>query len=95
MIWHNAAMEQKEENIAETRGHRNAQSIRRDNNRRNMWMAILTLVFGGSLLSGLVFGWEAIFSSLPFLLIGALLILIPWMVMQGIGRFLDWVDQDE
>lgn len=79
----------------ENREHRNAKVIRQDNNRRNMWMAILTLVVGGSLLSGLVFGWQAIFSSLPFLLIGGLLILVPWMVMQGIGKFLDWVDDEE
>ncbi len=79
----------------EKREHRTAKEIRQDNNRRNLWMAILTLVVGGSLLSGLVFGWQAILSSLPFLLIGALLILVPWMVMQGIGKFLDWVDDEE
>ncbi|MEM9775220.1 MAG: hypothetical protein AAF902_11620 [Chloroflexota bacterium] len=88
-------MEHKDEKPAEVRGHRNAKSIRTDNNRRNLWMAVLTLVIGGSLLSGLVYGWQAILSSLPFLLIGALLIIVPWMVMQGIGRFLDWMDQDE
>ena len=75
--------------------HKNAQSIRRDNNRRNLWMAVLTLVVGGSLLSGLVYGWQAILSSIPFLLIGALLILVPWLVMQGIGKFLDWMDSEE
>ena len=79
----------------QNKNHKNAQKIRQDNNKRNLWMALLTLVVGGSLLSGLVYGWQAIFSSLPFLLIGALLILVPWMVMQGIGKFLDWVDDKE
>ena len=75
--------------------HQSAKDIREKNNQRNLWMAILTLVFGGSLLSGFVYGWQAIFSALPFLLIGAALILIPWLVIQGLGKFLDWMESEE
>lgn len=58
-------------------------------------MAILTLIIAGSLLSGLVYGWGAILTALPFLLIGGLLILVPWLFMRGLDYFMDWLETRE
>ena len=74
------------------REHKSAKNIRKESERKNVWMAILTLVVGGSLLSGLVIGWQAIFSSLPFLLIGGALILLPWLFLRGLDRFMEWLE---
>ncbi len=79
----------------ENRAHKTANSIRKDADRRNMWMAVLTLVAGGSIMSGIFFGWQAFFSSLPFLLIGAALILLPWIFFRGLDIFMDWLDDEE
>ncbi|MFK7802631.1 MAG: hypothetical protein AB8G95_13435 [Anaerolineae bacterium] len=76
----------------ENRKHKTAKSIRKENDRRNVWMAILTLIFGGSIMSGLFFGWQAFFSSLPFLMIGGALIFIPWLFLRGVDIFMDWLD---
>lgn len=76
----------------ENRKHKSAKMVRKESDRKNMWMAILTLVVGGSLLSGLIIGWQAIFSSLPFLLIGGVLILLPWLFLRGLDRFMEWLE---
>ena len=79
----------------ENREHKSANSIRKDSDRRNMWMAILTLIAGGSIMSGIFFGWQAFFSSLPFLMIGGALILLPWFFLRGLDIFMEWLENRE
>ncbi|MFT5193896.1 MAG: hypothetical protein ACI9EW_000668 [Cellvibrionaceae bacterium] len=89
LLWQNKPMTE------ENRKHRSAKSIRKDSDRRNMWMAILTLIAGGSIMSGLFFGWQAFFSSLPFLILGGLLIFIPWLFLRGLDIFMEWLENRE
>lgn len=78
-----------------SRENKNNRSIRKENDSRFLWMVILTLVVAGGALIGLIYGFVGFLTALPFLLIGALLIFIPWLLFKGIDRFLDWLDQRE
>lgn len=48
-----------------------SRAMRRRHERRMVAMVLLTLVVVGGGLIGIVFGWEALVGSLPFLLAGA------------------------
>ncbi len=69
-----------------------SREIRKDNNRSFLIMVIFTLVVVGSVLIGLIYGWLAILTALPFLLGGALLILLPWGLLTLIEK---WREQME
>ncbi|MCP4421043.1 MAG: hypothetical protein GY805_30905 [Chloroflexi bacterium] len=69
-----------------------SREIRKNNNRSFLIMVIFTLVVVGSVLIGLIYGWLAILTALPFLLGGALLILLPWGLLTLIEK---WREQME
>jgi hypothetical protein len=53
------------------------------------------LIVVGSGLIGLVFGWQALFTSLPCLLGGSLLILIPWGLLTLTEKWLERMEGAE
>ena len=73
----------------EKRPYTNNRRIRKENDRKFLYMAIFTLVvFGGGLIA-LIFGPLALLTSLPFLLVGAGLILIPWFILVGLEKLVE------
>ncbi len=72
-----------------TRDDLSSRQIRKENDRLTLIMVIFTLVVVGSLLIGLIYGWLAILTALPFLLGGALLIFVPWGVLILIEKWRD------
>ena len=56
----------------------NMRQTRKDNDKKLLYLVIFVLVVVGSGLIGLIFGWQALLTSLPCLLGGALLIIVPW-----------------
>ncbi|MFO7680402.1 MAG: hypothetical protein R6X34_10150 [Chloroflexota bacterium] len=56
----------------------NMRRYREESDKKLLFLVIFTLVALGSGLIGLIFGWQALLTSLPCLFGGALLILIPW-----------------
>ena len=66
-----------------------SREIRKNNDRFTLIMVLFTLVVVGSLLIGLIYGWLAILTALPFLLGGALLIFVPWGLLVLIEKWRD------
>ena len=66
-----------------------SREIRKNNDRFTLIMVLFTLVVVGSMLIGLVYGWLAILTALPFLLGGALLIFVPWGLLVLIEKWRD------
>ena len=64
-----------------------AREIRKNNDRFTLIMVLFTLVVVGSLLIGLIYGWLAILTALPFLLGGAFLIFVPWGLLVLIEKW--------
>jgi hypothetical protein len=56
----------------------NKRQERKNSDKKLLYLVIFSLVVVGSGLIGLIFGWQALLTSLPCLFGGALLILIPW-----------------
>lgn len=71
------------------KSHFSAHQIRKTNNSSYLLMVIFTLVVVGSVLIGLIFGGTAVLTALPFLLGGAILILLPWTVLTLIEKWRD------
>ena len=67
-----------EENEQERPLSTNIRQNRKDSDKKLLYLVIFTLVVVGSGLIGLIFGWQALLTSIPCLLGGALLILVPW-----------------
>ncbi|MBE2222957.1 MAG: hypothetical protein IAF02_15540 [Anaerolineae bacterium] len=67
----------------------NLRQHQKDDDKRLLYVVIFTLVVVGSGLIGLIFGWQALLSSLPCLLGGALLILIPWWLLTLVEKWRD------
>lgn len=55
-------------------------------------LVLITLLLGGAAVIALVYGPGALLTAVPFLLLGAGLILIPWWVLSALGR---WRAQSE
>lgn len=66
-----------------------AREIRKNNDRFTLVMVLFTLVVVGSLLIGLIYGWLAILTAVPFLLGGAFLIFVPWGLLILIEKWRD------
>lgn len=75
--------------------NRSSRSIRKTNDQRFLWMVILTLVVVGGGLIGFIYGFIGLLTALPFLLIGAALILIPWILFKGLDWFMEWLENRE
>ncbi len=65
------------------------------NDRKFLIMVIFTLVVVGGGLIALVFGPVALLTALPFLLGGALLILVPWGLLTAVQKWRDHMEQAE
>jgi preprotein translocase subunit SecY len=59
----------------------NLRQHQKDDDKRMLYGVIFTLVVVGSVLIGVIFGWQALLTSLPCLFGGALLILVPWWLL--------------
>ena len=72
----------------------NAESGRRKaDDSKLLRLVLLTLVVFGSGLISLIYGAGSLFTAVPVLIFGALLILIPWTVMSGIEWLLKRRDE--
>lgn len=67
----------------------NARQQRREADKKLLYLVLFTLVVVGSLLIALIFGWQTLFTSLPCLLGGALLIVVPWGLLTLVERWRD------
>ncbi len=81
----------KDDNNPKPRGA-NMRQYRKDSDKKFLYLVIFTLVVVGSGLIGLIFGWQALLTSLPCLLGGALLILIPWGLLTLAEKWRDRMD---
>ena len=78
-----------EESDFSARDDLSAREIRKNNDRFTLVMVLFTLVVVGSLLIGLIYGWLAILTAVPFLLGGAFLIFVPWGLLTLIEKWRD------
>ena len=67
----------------------NLRQHRKNDDKKLLYLVIFMLVVVGSGLIGLIFGWQALLTSLPCLLGGALLILIPWWLLTLVQKWRD------
>jgi hypothetical protein len=67
----------------------NLRQYQKNENKRLLYVVIFVLVVVGGGLIGLIFGWEALLTSLPCLLGGALLILVPWLLLTLVEKWRD------
>jgi len=77
----------------EKRPHKNAGQVRRETDNRLLVMVVLTLIFGGGGLILVLFGGWGMATAVPILISGALLIAIPYLVLVGIQKWRDNLDQ--
>ena len=73
----------------EKRPYQNSRQIRKQNDRKYLLMAVFTLVVMGGGLIGLIYGWVGLLTALPFLLLGAGLIVLPWLVLVGLEKLVE------
>ena len=69
--------------------------IRKQDERKFLLMALLTLVVGGGGLIALIYGPMGLVTSLPCLLGGAALILVPWGLLTAVERWRERAEQAE
>lgn len=72
----------------------NGRLRRQAENRRYLWLVLLTLVVVGGGLIGLIYGQGALLTAVPCLLGGAALILIPWWVLTLLEKWRNWMERD-
>lgn len=70
----------------------NLRQHQKDDDKRLLFVVVFTLVVVGSGLIGLIFGWQALLTSIPCLLGGALLILVPWGLLTLVEKWRDGMD---
>ncbi len=79
----------------EKRPPANPRRYHQANDRKFLIMVILTLVVVGGGSIALIFGPVALLTALPFLLGGALLILLPWGLLTAVQKWRDHMEQEE
>lgn len=62
----------------------NTRRVRKKSERSYLFLVIFTFVVVGGLLIALIFGWQSLLTALSCLLAGGSLILIPWLVLEGL-----------
>jgi hypothetical protein len=70
----------------------NLRQHQKDDDKRMLYVVIFTLVVVGGGLIGLIFGWEGLLTSLPCLLGGAVMILVPWGLLTLAEKWRDKMD---
>ena len=73
----------------------NTRKIRQESERKYLYLVIFTLVVVGGFLIALVFGPESLLTALPCLLAGAALIVIPWLVLAGLQKWRDGMEDSD
>lgn len=71
----------------------NPRRDREQSNRTYLILVIFTLVVVGGGLTAVIFGWETLLTSLPCLLGGAVLILVPWFLLTGLEKWRDRMER--
>ena len=82
-------------NETEKRPDMNSRRFRREGDRTYLILVILTLVVVGGALIALIFGPVAMLAALPFLLGGAGLILLPWLLFSLLERWRDQMEEGD
>lgn len=70
----------------------NTRRFGQESDRKYLYMVIFTLVVVGGFLIALIFGPESLLTALPCLLGGAVLILLPWFVLNLIQKWRDGIE---
>ena len=70
----------------------NSRRLHRQSDRNYLYLVIFTLVVVGGFLIALIFGPESLLTALPCLLGGAVLILLPWFVLNLIQKWRDGIE---
>ena len=73
----------------------NPRRQREQENRRYLWLVLLTLVVVGGGLIGLIYGRTVLLTAVPCLLGGAALILIPWWALTLLEKWRNWMEREE
>lgn len=71
----------------------NMRKYRAESDRKFLIAAIVTLVVVGGGLTAVIFGWRTLFTAIPCLLGGALLILVPWFLLSGLETWRDRMER--
>jgi hypothetical protein len=73
----------------------NMRRFRRESDRKFLYLVIFTLVVVGGGLIALIYGPGSLLTALPCLLIGAALILVPWLVLTVFEKWRDRMERAE
>lgn len=73
----------------EKQPYTNTRQIRRENDRKILYLVLLTLIFVGGGVIALVYGGWALATAVPLLLVGAFLILVPYGLLAGLQKWRD------
>ncbi len=72
----------------------NMRRFRQENDRKFLKLVIFTLVVVGGGLIALIYGPGALLTAVPCLLAGAGAILLPWLLLVAIEKWLNWTERD-
>ena len=75
--------------------HRSNRTLRKEFERKLLWLVVFTLVVVGGGLIALIYGPMSLLTSLPFLLGGAALIAVPYLILKGIELLLNRYNGEE
>lgn len=75
------------------RSHMSASRFRRQGDKRTLVLVILTLVVVGGGLIALIRGPAALVTGLPCLMGGAVLILLPWLLLTALEKWRDRMER--
>jgi hypothetical protein len=71
----------------------NMRRYRRESDRKLLFLVIFMLVVVGGFLIAVILGPEALLTALPCLLAGSALILVLWLLMTAVEKWLNRLDQ--
>lgn len=66
---------------------------RKESDRRFLMLVVFTLVIVGGGLIGFILGPEALITALPCLLVGAGLIVVPWLLLTAVEKWRQRMEQ--
>lgn len=67
----------------------NVRAEKRTAERRYVWLVVGIMTFGGCTVIGLIYGWLAVLTAVPFLLGGALLLLGTYFLLTRLEKWLE------
>ncbi|MCP5099740.1 MAG: hypothetical protein GY943_29655 [Chloroflexi bacterium] len=75
--------------------HRSSRTLRKESDRKLLWLVVFTLVVVGGGIIALIYGPMSLITSLPFLLGGAALVTVPYLILKGIEVLLNRYNGEE